>query len=116
MMLLIRWKRGEISIFTALFPEADLVNIMGVISGTGRKKIMECLEYEDVFRISQKVFLFPFMVEGKKEGILSKDEIYSELYESVIPSARNAVEQIIMLMGSRFKYIRVKMEESKNEC
>lgn len=99
--------KSEISIFSALFPETDLVNIMGVISGNARKKIMDSLEYEDVFRISQKVFLFSFMVEGKRDGIFSKEEINSELYESVIPSARDAVEQIIMLTSGKFKYVRI---------
>ena len=104
--------RGEISIFAALLPEEDLVNVMGVISGRSRKKIMDSLDYEDTFRISRKVILYSFAVEGKKSGIMPDTELYSELQETVLPSVRKAIERIIVITDGKFKNVRVSNEEN----
>lgn len=99
--------QGEVGVFAAILPEEDLVNVMGVISGESRKKIMDSLDYENTFRISQKVFLYSFTVEGKKAGILPDEEIYSELQEYVLPSIKKAIERIIIITDGKFKYVRV---------
>lgn len=108
-------KTGEIAILAALLQDEDLVNVMEVISGNGRKKIMDSLEYEDTLRISKKVILFSFIIDGKKEGILQNDEIYTDLHEIVIPSIKKAIEKILIITDGKFKYQRVQMEETKNE-
>ena len=100
-------ERSTIGILVALLPEEDLVNVMGVISGRSRKKIMDSLDYEDTFRISQKVFLYSFTADGKSAGILSDEEIYSEVQEVVLPSIKKAIEKIIFLTYGKFKYICV---------
>lgn len=99
--------KTEIEMLTALLYEDDLINVMSVLSGKARKKIMNSLEYEELFRISKKVFLFTYSLEGEKEGIFQDAEIYNSIHEELTPSFIKAIEKILVIVGSKFKYMRV---------
>ncbi len=99
--------KNEIQVLVALLYEEDLINVMSVLSGKGRKKIMSSLEYENLFRISKKVFLFTYSLEGEKEGIFQDAEIYNSIHEELTPSFIRVIEKILIVVGSKFKYVRV---------
>lgn len=104
---------GEIRMLIALLQEQELTNVMGVISGKSRKKIMYSLKREDLLRMSQNIRLLTYSFEGEKEGIIREGETYNSIREEIIPAVLKAIEKIIVITGSKFKYTRI--GDDKNE-
>lgn len=102
---------GEVKKLVSQASDDDLLNVMSVISGAGRKKILDNADYENAAWISRRVNVFSIFADAVRGKIFSKDEVWGDYRNRILPSVRRMIEIMITITGKRLKYTRRKDNE-----